>query len=128
MPRTRALITYPNRQYLALIQRVLDTGQPFTVPCTRGQAASLRGELYAWRRAAEEDAGEARLIGLPVDRFRDLAWRITDKGLETIPTTMLVGPGLIDSALGVESVPLESPAARALKALSGLVTKEEVKS
>ncbi len=117
MPKTRSLVTYPNRQFIALVAKVLESGQPFTVPCSRAQAASLRGELYAWRRAAEEDRAEAAQLGVPVERLRDLAWRITDKGLETIPANMLVGPNLIEMALGGEAPALESPAAKALRDL-----------
>lgn len=117
MPRTRALITYANRQFIALVTKVIETGEPFLVPCSRPQAASLQGELYAWRRAAEKDPEEAVQLGVPTQRLRDIAFRVTDKGLEAIPANMLVGPSLIESALGGEAPGLESPAAKALRDL-----------
>lgn len=117
MPRARALITYPNRQYIALIARVLESGEPFVVPCSRAQAASLRGELYAWRRSAEQDPGESHALSIPLDQLRDIAWRVTDAGLETIPASMLVGPGLIEMALGGAAPKIESPSDRALREL-----------
>jgi len=125
MPRTRALVTYSNRQFIALCEKVLASGEPFTVPCSRAQAASLRGELYAWRRAAEADPSDALALGVPWERLRDLAWRITDAGLETIPANMLVGPNLIELALGGAVPPLESPAMKALKALQANLAGEE---
>lgn len=125
MPRTRALETYPNRQFRALSLRVLETGLPFIVPCSRPQAASMRGELYAWRRACETSPGDAEMLQIPVGRLRELAFRVTDKGLEAIMADTLQTPSLIDSALG-GTEPILSAADEALarmrSALAGTPT------
>lgn len=119
MPRTRPLETYPNREYWALCNRVLTDTRPFTVPCTRTQAASLRGELYAWRRACEGDPVGATLYQIDPGRLRELAWRITEAGLETVLSSTLPGPSLIRAALG-ELPPGVSPASVALANLLAL--------
>lgn len=118
MPRTRALETYPNRQFRALALRVLDTGQPFIVGCSRPQAASMRGELYAWRRACEANPVDAEMLQIPVARLRELAFRVTDKGLEAIMADTLQTPSLIDAALG-GTEPILSAADEALARLRG---------
>lgn len=113
MPRTRDLMTYPNRQFIALVKRVLESG-PLTVPCTRAEAASMRGEIYAWRRACEENRIEAMALGVPVDSLRELAFRINASGLEAILAADLRTPSLIEAALG-GTPPIKTEAQRSLE-------------
>jgi hypothetical protein len=122
MPRTKPIETYPCTHYSALVRRVADSDEPFTVPCSRAQAASLRGEIHAWRRACEQDKDEARSLGVPVDSLRKVAFRIVGAGLEVIPERMLVGPGLIEAALGMKPLPAaEDPADAAQASLARLL-------
>lgn len=126
MARNRPFDTYPNEVYWALVQRVLETGEPFTVPCSRTQAASMRGELYAWRRACETDIGLATQYGVNVDKLRTVTWRIVEGGLQCCLTSSLPGPSLIAQALGAAApTDTRTPAQRALDALRAGLGKEE---
>lgn len=100
MPRTRSLETYPNREFWALVQRILSQPDPFIVPCTRPQAASVRGELYAWRRACEAAPLQAAQYGIDSQQLREVAFRVKDEGLEGISASLLQNASLILSALG----------------------------
>jgi hypothetical protein len=124
MTRRRPLITYHNADYWALVTRVLASGERFTIPCTRAQAASLRGELYAWRVACEKAPAEARDLGIDPDRLREVAWTIDGTGLITLPVGELVGPGLIRAALGTDPDTPASKAAAALANLKGMLNEE----
>lgn len=125
MPRTRPLDSYPNAEFSALIREVLRTGAPVQVPCTRLQAASLRGEMYAWRRAVDREPIAAELIGCPtVAEARSIAFRINDFGMEAIPASTLQNPSLIIQALGTIP-PLISPVQAALERLRGLTSPEQ---
>jgi hypothetical protein len=64
------------------------------------KAATLRGEIYAWRRAAEKAPLAAGQLGIDLNEIRRVAFRITDEGLEAIPETLLAGPAAIEAALG----------------------------
>lgn len=121
MPRTKPLDAYPNAHYSALIAKVADGGL-FTVPCTRPQAASLRGELYAWRRACQAAPDEAADLGVNVALLAAIGWRITDAGLETYHVAELQSAKLITAALGGE--PLAQPTGAAA-ALQGLMKRLE---
>lgn len=121
MPRTKPLDAYPNAHYSALVARV-SGGGTFTVPCTRPQAASLRGELYAWRRAAQAEPTEAAQLGINVQLLAAIGWRITDAGLETYHVAELQSAKLIEAALGQAPQQQESDAA---KALAGLMSRLE---
>lgn len=123
MPRTRPFDSYPTQTYWALAARVLDSQAPFTVPCSKTQAASLRGELFAWRRACMEDPGLAQAAGIDLARLRQVTWRITAEGLQSLLITTLPGPALITAALGgpgAEGAPAGA-GARALDLLRGLL-------
>lgn len=120
MPRIRTIVAYPLQQFIALYQRVIDTQQPFVVPCTRPQAASMRGELYAFRRACEGSPGEAEGLGVKVTNLRLVSFRITDAGLECLLGSSLASPSLIEAALG-GTTPITTPAQAALNRLRGLV-------
>lgn len=126
MPRTQPLDNYPIGHYNALVKRALDDNAPFLVPCSPAQAASIRGSLHAWRRACEADKARAAEAGVDVDRLRAWAVRIVAKGLEVIPASMLVGPGLIEAALGRKVDPVvdeaRAKAEASLKALMALQT------
>lgn len=117
MTKARPLSTYPNAHYLALIARVRESGAPFLVPCTPPQAASLRGELYAWRRACLARPDEAQAEGIDPDILATITWRIRPDGLETTPVAALPGPALIEQALGHPPETAEAKAAEALARL-----------
>lgn len=122
MPRTRPFDSYPTRSYLALVRKVADSGQSFTVPCSRTQAASMRGELFAWRRACEAEQGLARAAGVDLAQLRTVTWRVTNQGLECLFTTSLPGPKLIEDALGLQpEQETRNAAQRALDSLRGLI-------
>lgn len=119
MPRTRSIETYPNREFWALCLRILESDEPFNVPCTRPQAASMRGELYAWRRACEASPQAAASLGIDTFRLRDVAFRVKDEGLEGISASLLQTPSLILAALG--GLPkVESPSEKALANLRAM--------
>ena len=123
MPRTRSLETYANRQFLALVKRTIALNAPVLIPCTRPQAASMRGEMHAWRRAAEGNPDSARHYGIDLDMLRQVALRITAEGMECIPQSLLVTPSLIENALG--PMPgLISQATSALDRLRNLVSED----
>lgn len=127
MPRVRPLETYPYRQYMAVFTKVAASRQAFVIPCTRPQAASLRGDLYAFRRACETQAGQAQAMGIEVDTLRDVAFRIVPDGLEACHQSQLVGPSLIEAALGAEAPVIKTAAQIALEKIQamGLGTPEE---
>lgn len=119
MPRTKPLDAYPNTHYLALVAKVADGGT-FVVGCTRPQAASLRGELYAWRRACQADPAAAAQLGINVALLDAIGWRIKDEGLETYHVATLQSAKLIERALGGLPDPeVSSPA----KALAGVLAR-----
>jgi hypothetical protein len=120
MPRRRVLEAYPNRQFLALVTHVRATGQPFLVPCTPSQAAGMRGELYAWRRACEDNPTGASVIGVDVSLLRDVAWKVDPAGLLTIPEAKRAVPALIEAALGAPAPALPSAQAAASASLERL--------
>lgn len=66
MPKTRAIRDYPWQAYYSLFKRVAETKEPMTVPCQEGRIKpmSLRGEVYAWRRACIRDEAEAAAMGI----------------------------------------------------------------
>ena len=118
MSRTRPLASYPSAHYLALFQRA-----PITVPATKTQAASLRGEIYAWRRACEREPGEAALLGVDVNALRDITLRIGETGLEVLPLSALPSIGLIEAALGVKPTRTD-PAVEALARMQAALRTE----
>lgn len=122
MPRTRSLETYPNQAFWALIQRIIAEGG-FTVPCSRSQAASMRGEIYAWRRACEGGQERATQFGINVGKLREVAFRIDDTGLVGVLASELMTPSLITNALGGNLPALKSAAQQALDRMreAGLV-------
>lgn len=124
MSRPKPLLAYPNRQFVALVQKVIETDDIFVVPCTRAQAASIRGELYAWRIAAESNPREAEALGVPIRELREISVKITSQGLEIIPARMVQNASLIEAALGNRVPPLETPAAVALRNLINMQAEE----
>ena len=115
MARTKSIATYPNAAFYALVQRVLND-RTFLVPCNASQAASMRGELYAWRRSCELAPDEARRIGVDPDKLRQVAFRISDAGMTGVLAEDLVTPKLIAGALGTIP-PLPTAASQALARL-----------
>lgn len=124
MTRARPLLTYHHQQYMALVNKVLNENTAFLAPCTATQAASLRGELYAWRRACELAPSEARALGVEPEKLRLIGWRIKPGGLETCLAADFDGPRIIEQALGGNLPDLASPAAQALAALQANLGKE----
>jgi hypothetical protein len=120
MPRVRPLETYPYRQFMAVFTKVAASREPFLIPCTRPQAASLRGELYAFRRACEGQPGAAQAMGIELDTLRDVAFRIVADGLEACHQSALVGPSLIERALGAEAPPMKTAAQIALDKIKAM--------
>lgn len=121
MPRARPLDSYPSKYYIALFRKVIEEDKPFKVPCSRTQAASLRGELYSWRNAAESSRDEATSTGIDLTILRKVSMKIEDDGLVVLPTSHLMGPSLIIAALGGEPSDLETEAQAALKRLQSMV-------
>lgn len=124
MPRAKTLNAYPTAHYMALIRRAHTTNQAIVVPLTRPQAATLRGELYAWRRAAEANPIQAQQMGIDLTMVRRVAFRIGDEGLSALPESLLAGPAAIEKVLGaIESIvavpPPATPESEALQRLVG---------
>jgi len=99
MPRTRSLETYPNQAFWALVQRIV-AERTFLIPCTQAQAASMRGEIYAWRRACEAAPEAAARLGIDTGQLRLTAFRIGAEGMTGMLAADLQTPSLIASALG----------------------------
>ena len=99
MPRTRSIETYPNQAFWALVQRII-AERTFLVPCTQPQAASMRGEIYAWRRACEATPEAAAYLGIDVAKLRLTAFRISAEGMLGMLSADLQTPSLIAGALG----------------------------
>lgn len=125
MPRARFIDTYPNREFMALVEKIVSLNGPFLIPCTQAQAASMRGELYAWRRSAKANPEHALSLGVDADKLYQVAFRISDDGLTGLPSTMLQTPSLILSALNGEAPALTNPAKEALKRLQAMGIKPE---
>jgi hypothetical protein len=125
MARLRPLDSYPNAQFSALVRRVLEAQAPVMIPASPAQAASLRGEIYAWRRAIERSPQEAFALNLPtVAEGREVAYRITGEGMEAVLASTLVNPQLIEAVLGPTALG-PTPAEKALAALrAGLASAE----
>jgi hypothetical protein len=111
---------------MALYTKVAETRERVLIPCTVTQAASLRGDLYAFRRAAENDLTKAQQLGIDVPGLRDVAFRVVKgEGLEAIHQSTLLGPGLIEAALGGNLPPVEGPAEKSLRLLREKLAKPE---
>lgn len=122
MARARPLDTYPLPQFVALYLRVATNREVITIPCTPTQAATMRGELYAFRRAAESNPQAARDLGIPLEYLRDVAFRIKPEGLEALHQSQMQTPRLIEMALGLEggAVKVKTGAELALERLKSL--------
>lgn len=126
MPRERQLASYANDHYMQLIRAVVRDGQSVLVKLTQGQAATLRGEIYAWRRVAEKSPIDAVQRGIDIDMIRRVAFRIGPDGLRAIPQSELTGPSAIEAAIGEIEQTL-TPANQALNRLKNLVQVEAPK-
>ncbi|MGE0391543.1 MAG: hypothetical protein AB7P13_15620 [Candidatus Nitrosocosmicus sp.] len=69
MPKTRDIRDYPWQAYYALFEKVAKTKERISVVCEEGRIKpmSLRGEVYAWRRACMRDEAKALELGIQVD-------------------------------------------------------------
>lgn len=82
MPRTKNLTHYPYEAYGALFMKVEAGGPPVILPPKVGSlsAVSLRGKLYAFRRACERWREEAQGYGLDVDHISRVNITISKDG------------------------------------------------
>lgn len=128
MARTRPLETYPNRYLMAALRKGLSS--PFLVPCTQTEAASLRGEFNAWRRAVEQEPEAALAHGLTreeITSMREVTFKVKPTGLEICPLNHLPSVRLIEAALGpLPAAVAPDPAAEALARLKAQLNPGEV--
>jgi hypothetical protein len=118
MPRERTLVAYHNAHYMALVRQTLARRQPILVKLpNQAAAATMRGELYAWRRVAEKNPVAAEKLGVDLELLRQVAFRIKPEGLECLPTSFLPGPGAIEAALGQAVEAALAPEGQALEEL-----------
>lgn len=80
MPKSRAIRDYPWQAYYSLFERVATTKEAMAVPCQEGRIKpmSLRGEVYAWRRACIRDEAEARAMGIDTSILDQVVVSIED--------------------------------------------------
>ena len=126
MARSRPLESYPLRQFVALFTRVATQREILLVPCSPAQAATMRGELYAFRRQCEKNVAEATDLGIPVELLRDVSFRIQPAGLEALHQSQMQTPALIEAALGA-SPNVKTGAELALERLRALGVTPDVK-
>jgi hypothetical protein len=124
--KRKPLTAYPLAQFEALFARVVETGESLLIPCTPTQAASLRGELYAYRSACQADPSGAERLGIRGINHYAVALRTTPHGLEVLLASALPGPALIEAALGGPVKPVLGAAARSLQALRALTQAKEL--
>ena len=80
MPRSRSLSAYPLPTLVALIDKA--RVEAVVVPTADAKAsASLRHNLYAFRRAAEADPQGATAAGVDLETLRDIYIQIVPEGL-----------------------------------------------
>jgi len=94
---------------------------------SKSKAATLRGEIYAWRRTAEKEPPTAIALGIDLNLIRRVALRIGDEGLEVVPESSLAGPAAIVAALGpiAPLTPLPTPADASLERLKAALGQGE---
>lgn len=81
MPRTLALTHYPIDAYKALFNAVKPGGEAIILPPLEGiSALSLRGKLYAFRRACQRNKEEAKMRGVDVDAMMEVNISVTEDG------------------------------------------------
>jgi hypothetical protein len=107
MPRSRPLTGYPLAAFRALFTQARRA--PVTIPLERVKALTLRGELYAFRRAAQADPHEAARWGLVVDDMLQVALRVVPDGLEVYPLETSNAAIAIMAALGAGPLPKAEP-------------------
>lgn len=103
MPRKESLDGYPNREFAALVGRVVE-GEEISVPCTRTTAMSLRSQFYAWRRTCEALPEEAARLGVDWTKLRAVACTLSDEALRFVPAGTLPIPALLRKVLGEEGI------------------------
>lgn len=120
MPRAKPIEAYPLPSFMGLYTRIATTRESLIIPCTPPQAASMRGELYAFRRACEMSPAAAQSLGVDVAILREVSFRVKPEGLEACHQSTLTTPSLINAALGGAVAPIKTPAQKALEALQAL--------
>jgi hypothetical protein len=123
MPKARPLTGYPVEAFKALFTRA--RSEPVLVPLTKPQALTLRGELYAFRRAARADQGEAARWGVDLDGMEQVAFRVVEEGLQAYPMEQSAAALAIVQALGqplptAQPRPAEDEAAASLARLRAM--------
>ena len=120
MARQKPIEAYPLAQFILLYRRASDSGQEdIVIPCTTTQAASMRGELYAFRKACREGREEAERLGVPVELLEQVTFRIGAKGLIATRSENMQTARLIQEALG-EAPAVQGQAAAALDRLRAM--------
>ena len=82
MPKTRTLTDYPYEAFGRLLMMVANTREAQTLPCPTGmEAASIRGDLYAFRRAARGNITKALHYGIDPDLIERVKIKVVPEGL-----------------------------------------------
>jgi hypothetical protein len=81
MPAAKPIKDYPWQRYWALFQHVADTRKTVRIPAVGIKAMSLRGELYAWKRACRKNEALAVQLGIDLDKVAVVAMRIEGEDL-----------------------------------------------
>ena len=128
MPKARALVTYPVAHYHEIFRWVLDNQKPLVIQLPRKEALTLRGELYAFRRAAESDLYTALEYGIDASRMREVSFTLVPEGLRAYPTASRPLLAAIAEALGGSPEPLTTQEAKLSKeaheSLQRLIAKQ----
>lgn len=118
MPKARPLTAYPISRYWAVFSR--GARAPLAIPLTGKEAATLRADLYAFRRAAEAAPDLAAQYGVDVSVLRQVTLTISSEGLVAHPLVESPIIRKLDEVLG--NLPeTTSPAKEAEAALQRLM-------
>ena len=109
MPKTRSIADYPHEAYGRILTAVARTKESQTIPCrTPMEAAALRGDLYAFRRATQGAVTKAHTMGIDPDLIAKVKIQVVKEpaGVRLYHIDDQPGVAAINVLLGQLGVPL----------------------
>lgn len=101
MPKTRLITDYPYETYGRLLMTIARTKEAQTIPAATGAlAASLRGDLYAFRRAVEGNRTRALSLGIDPELLARVKIKIVQEGVRIHHVEDQPGVRAIEALLG----------------------------